>query len=73
MKEKKLYIKKAFIITPTTIKRVLMIIESIPIFSIRGEKYIDHGMATSTTKIPERLSVSIVANMRTKAMIESAP
>jgi len=50
-----------------------MIIESIPILSIRGEKYIDHGIATSTTKIPERLSVSMVANMRTKAMREITP
>jgi hypothetical protein len=54
-------------LTPIAIKTVFKTIESIAKLSINN---MDHGMATNTTKIPERLSVAIVANINIKASNE---
>jgi hypothetical protein len=64
---------KALIITPSAIKIVFSTIESAPIISIIGVKIIVQGIATITTKIPDKFSVAIVANMTIKAIIEITP
>ena len=61
---------KALITTPSAIKAVFSTIESAPIASMIDVKIIVQGIATNTTKIPDKLSVAIVANISTKARIE---
>ena len=58
--------------TPSTIRTVFNAIELLPIISINWVKSIDHGIATRTTKMPDKLSVAIVANIKIKARIEMA-
>ena len=56
--------------TPSAIKTVFRTIESTPITSMIEVKSIVQGIATRTTKIPDRLSVPMLANIRTKAKTE---